>query len=160
MAGLDDKDRRHYGVCSQDVVMEVTPVQAATWLHSRPPAPYMWSRGAANNERARRYAEAMAAGAWEVDRPVEPVAIWEDHQCILGGHHRLTAVTMIGRPQALRVRFYHKPHGWDLEFREARDRETMARFNSVPRCPVCSWPTETADAVEAHLHRVHKERAA
>lgn len=107
------KDRTHYGLMDEEVVMEVTPEQAVEWLNARPPAPIMWSRGSANNEKARRYADAMEAGEWDVDRPVEPVAIWTDHNCILGGHHRLTAVTMIGRPQALRIRFYHKPQGWE-----------------------------------------------
>lgn len=108
---LRPKDRSHYGLLDDEVVMEVTPEQAAEWLNTRPPPPVMWSRGSANNEKSRRLAEAMLAGEWDVDRPVEPVAIWADHGCILGGHHRLTAVTLTGRPQRLRIRFYSKPQG-------------------------------------------------
>jgi hypothetical protein len=120
--GVLVKDRRHYGELVKDTVMEVTPEQAGAWLHTRPPPPIMWSRGSANNEKARRLADAMAAGEWDVDRPVEPVIISKDHGYILGGHHRLTAVTLLGRPQALRVQFYSKPAGWDAKLREERER--------------------------------------
>ena len=110
---MAEKDRTHYGHMAREVVLDVTPEQAAGWLATRPPPPLMWSRGSANNEKSARYAAAMAKGEWDVNRPVEPVAIWEDHGCILGGHHRLTAVTLLGRPQALRIRFYTKPEGWE-----------------------------------------------
>lgn len=93
--------------------MEVTPERAAEWLNTRPPPPIMWSRGASLNDKARRFAEVMRAGEWEINRPVEPVSISLDHNYILGGHHRLTAVTLLGQPQRLRIRFYHKPDGWE-----------------------------------------------
>lgn len=132
---MDRKDRRHYGELVRDAVVDVTPEQAGVWLNTRPPAPIMWSRGAANNEKARRYADIMLAGEWEPEREWdeannrwnEPVMISEDHGYILGGHHRLTAVTMIGRPQALRVQFYHKPKGWDARLRQIKEAEEMAR---------------------------------
>lgn len=107
------KDRTHYGLMDSEVVMEVTPEQAAEWINTRPPPPAMWTRGAANREKAQGLADAMAAGEWEVDRPVEPVSISLDHNYVLGGHHRLTAVTLLGRPQELRVRFYTRPQGWE-----------------------------------------------
>jgi hypothetical protein len=150
------KDRTHYGLLDQEVVLDVTPEMAAGWLNARPPAPIMWSRGAANNEKARKYADAMEAGEWDVDRPVEPIAIWTNHGCILGGHHRLTAVTMTGKTQRLRIRFYTKPSGYDLEYRQRMQAEELARFNAVPRCPVCSW---TGGDIEAHVRSAHKVAA-
>lgn len=107
------KDRRHYGVLVREEVVAVTPEQAGEWLTTPPPPPVMWSRGSSLNEKSRRFAALMEAGEWEVERAVEPVMISEDHGYVLGGHHRLTAVTLLDRPQRLRVRFYQRPDGWE-----------------------------------------------
>lgn len=123
------KDRRHYGLLVKDEVMLVTPEQADEWLRTRPPAPIMWSRKASVNEKSTRFAEAMAAGEWDNDREVEPVMISADHNFILGGHHRLTAVTQIGRAQELRIQFYTKPKGWDVKIKAIRQAELEANAN-------------------------------
>ena len=124
------KDRRHYGHLVKDEVVLVTPEQADEWLRTRPPPPIMWSRKAQVNEKSTRFAEAMAAGEWDNDRDVEPVMISADHNFILGGHHRLTAVTQIDRPQELRIQFYTKPKGWDLKIREIRLAEIAANASN------------------------------
>jgi hypothetical protein len=139
------KDRRHYGLLVREVVMDVTPEQAGAWLNTRPPAPVMWSRGVANNEKAHRLAEEMRAGRWDNDRewdggnnrPNEPVMISEDHGYILGGHHRLTAVTILGKAQALRIRFYSKPAGYDAELRRIMESEMVEPKEARASCGLC-----------------------
>jgi hypothetical protein len=164
---VKEKDRSHYGELKEEVVIEVTPERAGAWLSTRPPPPLMWSRGGANNEKAARYAAAMLAGEWDNDmtwdegnnRPTEPVMINADHGYILGGHHRLTAVTKIGRPQALRVRFYTKPPGLDAKLREKRDShkgERMAAKKKTSTCPICG---AERDDVAAHIEAAHEEQA-
>lgn len=159
------KDRRHYGLLTEETVVEVTPEQAGAWLNTRPPAPVMWSRGASNNEKSQRLADLMRAGEWDNDRewdeannrPNEPVMINADHGYVLGGHHRLTAVTLLGRPQELRVRFYTKPEGWDKRLSAQREAEAQ---DGGPRCPVCSWPG-SPEEISQHLTRAHRyERTA
>ena len=157
------KDRSHYGVLVRDEVLVVTPEQAAQWLATRPPAPIMWSRGSANNQKAQRLAELMAAGAWDNDRgvdpvtglPVEPVMLSADHGFILGGHHRVTAVTLLRRPLPLRVLFWSKPLGWDkqsIDERRARQRPTIY-------CEVCGWWSQFPEVVAAHRTRAHSQEA-
>lgn len=150
--GSPRKDRSHYGRLLRDEILMLAPEQAAKWLNTRPPAPIMWTRGAANNEKAARFAEIMRAGEWDNDRPVEPVMIWEEHGCVLGGHHRLTAVSMLDRPQELRVLFWSKPKGWDR-----MRREDPASCETVPAvCPVCQWWGMAGEHVAAHMKRAHK----
>lgn len=145
------KDRSHYGLLVRDVVLDVTPEQAGVWLNTRPPAPIMWSRGAANNEKAERLAGLMRLGEWDNDLPVEPVMISENHGFILGGHHRLTAVTKLGRPLALRVLFWEKPKGWDkLSGDERRELQ-----KPTLTCPDCGWWSQIPEAMEGHLARAH-----
>ena len=151
------KDRSHYGLLVRDVVMDVTPEQARVWLHTRPPAPIMWSRGSATNEKARRLADVMASGAWDNDRgvdpvtglPVEPVMISEDHGYILGGHHRLTAVSLLDHPLELRVLFWSKPEGWDK--RPAEERRALQQPTAI--CDVCGWWSQDAEVFAAHRAR-------
>ena len=145
----------------RDVVMTVTPEQARTWLTTRPPAPIMWSRGSANNEKARGLAAVMERGEWDNDRgtdpvtglPVEPVMISDDHGFILGGHHRTTAVTLLGRPLAMRVLFWSKPAGWDkLTHTERQERQAPTII-----CESCGWWSQVPEVVAAHRKRAHDE---
>lgn len=121
------KDRSHYGVLVRDEILMVTPEQAATWLDTRPPPPIMWSRGGATGAKAHRYAEDMRAERWDHEKTSEPVMISEDHGYILGGHHRCKAVTLLGRPQELKVQFWSKPKGWDRQKRAEREAASIAR---------------------------------
>lgn len=131
--------------------MKVSPEQASGWLSTRPPAPVMWSRGAANNEKAARFAALMLAGEWDNDKPVEPVQINVDHGFVLGGHHRLTAVTQIGRPEDLRILFWSKPKGWDQTRRE-NPNTTKTEWEI---CPECGWWAAIREKVDDHMTRVH-----
>ena len=154
------KDRSHYGLLVRDEVVAVTPAQARIWLTTRPPAPLMWSRGAANNEKAQRLAAVMANGEWDNDwgadpitgLPVEPVMISEDHGYILGGHHRLTAVSLLDRPQDLRVLFWSKPRGWD----RLTSTQRLARQRPTVTCEVCGWWSQWPELVTAHHERTHR----
>lgn len=150
--GSPRKDRSHYGRLLRDEVLNLAPEQAARWLNTRPPAPIMWTRGAANNEKARKFSEIMRAGLWDNDLPCEPVMIWEDHGCVLGGHHRLTAVSMLDRPQELRVLFWTKPKGWD----QMRREQPEMTQTDVAVCPECGWWAATQDNVDAHMTRAHR----
>lgn len=150
--GSPRKDRSHYGRLVRDEILMVEPSQAAKWLQTRPPSPIMWTRGAANNEKSRRFAEIMQAGEWDNDLPCEPVMIWEDHGCVLGGHHRLTAVSMLDRPQELRVLFWTKPSGWDQKRRE--DPQSTLCVPAV--CEECGWWGQTDTHVAAHVARAHR----
>lgn len=152
--GSPRKDRSHYGRLLRDEILLLAPEQAARWLNTKPPPPIMWTRGAANNEKSARFAEIMRRGEWDNDLPCEPVMIWEDHQCVLGGHHRLTAVSMLDRPQELRVLFWTKPKGWDRQRRENPEATTF-----VPEeCPICMWWAMSEEHVEAHIGRAHKTK--
>lgn len=158
LSGL--KDRSHYGILVRDVVVAVTPEQARTWLNTKPPAPTMWTRGAANNEKSHRLAAVMAAGEWDNDRgvdpitglPVEPVMIWEEYGCVLGGHHRTTAVTILGRPIDLRVLFWSKPKGWDRKTSD--ERRAMQKPTVI--CDDCGWWAQDPGLVQAHTMRAHR----
>lgn len=153
------KDRSHYGLLVRDEVLEVTPEQAGAWLNTRPPPPLMWTRGAANNEKSVRLSGEMKAGRWDNDRgwdvennrSNEPVMIWEDHGCVLGGHHRLTAVSMLDRPQSLRVLFWTKPKGWDKK--SADERRALQRPTII--CEECGWWSQFPELVDAHKARAH-----
>jgi hypothetical protein len=145
------KDRSHYGFLVEDRIAAVTPEQARAWLGARPPAPIMWSRNGANQEKSACFAALMQAGMWNNDLPVEPVMINAEHGYILGGHHRLTAVTLLGRPQELRVMKWSKPHGWDRQRRE-NPESTQTQYRV---CSECGWWAQDSGMVERHITRTH-----
>lgn len=153
------KDCSHHGMLVRDAVVELTPEQAEAWLTTPPPPPAMWTKKAANDEKAQRLARLMESGVWDNDWgvdpetgiPVEPVMVAIDHGCVLHGHHRLTAITMIGHPVALRVLFWSKPKGWDRLERE----EQRARQRPTVVCDACGWWSQFPEMVEAHRARAH-----
>lgn len=131
--------------------MEVTPEQAGVWLSTRPPAPIMWTPDIPADEKAHRFAGLMADGKWNNDLPVEPILISADNDYVLGGHHRLNAIRITGKPQEVRVRFFTKPKGWDAEFQKILEGERVK--STVPACRVCGWQ---GDDIEAHA-TIHRE---
>lgn len=150
--GVLVKDRRHYGELVKDAVIEVTPEQAGAWLTTRPPPPVMWSRDVPDNEKSHRLAKLMLAGEWDNDMPVEPIMVSGDYGHVLGGHHRLSAVTHTGKPQMLRVQFYSKPPGWDTKLRDVMAAEFVP--DPRPACPICAWQ---GGDIDEHVKRSHRE---
>ena len=152
------KDRSHYGRLDKEAVVTVTPEQAGGWLTTRPPAPIMWSRDFPDNEKSHRLADAMVAGEWEVDRPVEPVIIsfeaGSPGYC-RGGHHRLAAVTHTGKPQDLRIQFYSKPDGWDVALNTKKRQALEEAEAAISKCHICGWHG-TPEEIAVHVSLSHK----